>query len=157
MKMDSESFKSLMAEEALLTRAQGLIVEAMQRAGLNQRELAKRLRISEAAVSKMLGEETNLTMRRFARVMHALDDTAQLSSAEFEKTRAARICHQKSRKAEDRWVICGLSSGALTEHALRHANENHQSEWSTDNLTGISFSRGSPRRADRYLARAVGS
>ncbi|MEZ5915156.1 MAG: hypothetical protein R3C42_05970 [Parvularculaceae bacterium] len=57
----------LEAEEAAVARAQGLIEWAMERIDVTNKELARRLNVSQAAISQMLGlSPKNLSVKKLA-------------------------------------------------------------------------------------------
>jgi transcriptional regulator with XRE-family HTH domain len=68
-----------LAEEQLLYSAQTAIQRQLNRQGLKYRDLARRLDVSEARVSQLLGDDAlNLTIRTVARVFHRLGEEAVL-------------------------------------------------------------------------------
>lgn len=75
----------LEAEEAAVARAQGLIEWAMERIDVTNKELARRLNVSQAAISQMLGlSPKNLSVKKLARVLLALDDRLVITSEKRE-------------------------------------------------------------------------
>ncbi|MEM6413541.1 MAG: helix-turn-helix transcriptional regulator [Pseudomonadota bacterium] len=79
------------AEEAAVTKSQALIEWAMERAGVTQKELAKRLGISESAVSQLLGlSAQNLSVRRLGKILHVLEDELSISSKERDRWASER-------------------------------------------------------------------
>jgi len=111
-------------EEILIAKAQGLIVEAMKREGVTQKLLARRLNVTEAAVSQLIGGSPNLTMRRFARVLASLGDEAVLST----RNQQAQEGKSRSERQADRasWEVLPFDSTGLMDHVRHHANENDQ-------------------------------
>ncbi len=68
-----------LAEEQMLYLAQTAIQRQLNRQGLKYRDLARRLEVSEARVSQLLGDDAlNLTIRTVARVFHKLGEEAVL-------------------------------------------------------------------------------
>jgi transcriptional regulator with XRE-family HTH domain len=76
---DDAGREERLAEERLLYMAQTAIQRQLNRQGLKYRDLARRLDVSEARVSQLLGDEAlNLTIRTLARVFHKLGEEAVL-------------------------------------------------------------------------------
>jgi len=48
------------------------VSEELERAGMTQTELAQRMGVSRSALSQMLSESSNLTLRSVAKIVHAL-------------------------------------------------------------------------------------
>ena len=64
-----------LAEERLLLLTQTVVQRELNRRGLKYRDLARRLGVSEARVSQLLGDEApNLTVRTVARILHRLGE-----------------------------------------------------------------------------------
>jgi len=81
-----KSYNVLMAEEALIIDAQIAIQRVLNQKGISQAQLAQALGVTESYVSQMLGDSArNLTLRTIARVMHALDETALLTTQRHVK------------------------------------------------------------------------
>lgn len=49
-----------------------MIDEVMDKAGIDQRELARRMKVSEARVSQMLRTDSNMTLRTVDRILNAI-------------------------------------------------------------------------------------
>jgi transcriptional regulator with XRE-family HTH domain len=60
------------AVEGFRVDVQHQIQAAMNRRGMTQRDLARRLELTEARVSQIFSENCNLTIRSLARILHAL-------------------------------------------------------------------------------------
>lgn len=64
-----------LAEERALYMTQTAIQRQLNRQGLRYRDLARRLEVSEARVSQLLGDDAlNLTVRTVARIFHRLGE-----------------------------------------------------------------------------------
>lgn len=120
LKIETSSYETLYAEEAAVARAQGLISWIMEQKGVSQKELAGRLRVSEAAISRLLGHSGgNVTVRRLARVVHALGDKLELTSELRERELAG------SWKWEN--LLCEMAAdegpllASLRQFACQHA------------------------------------
>jgi transcriptional regulator with XRE-family HTH domain len=78
---EKKAYELLLAEEALILDAQIAIQRVLNERGMTQAELARVLGVTESYVSQMLGDSArNLTLRTIARVMHALNETALLTT-----------------------------------------------------------------------------
>ena len=76
---DNESYKSLLGFETPKTRAfeyaldiSGAVYEVMQEQKITQKELAKRMGVSDARMSQLLNMQSNLTLKTIARFEIAL-------------------------------------------------------------------------------------
>lgn len=141
MRNQKEKYEAILAEERLIARAQGVLGEAIRRSGLSQKQLARRLDVSEAAISKMLGSAPNLTLRRFARVMHALGEKGVITSERLLRKQTVHAVAEVKRSQ---------ASWAPLEHngLFAHANENHEIE-ACEGPTVIPFKRGAERRISK--------
>lgn len=72
-------FARLFAEEGLINTAQELLARQMQKQGVSKDELAKRLGVSKAAVTRLLGGR-NPRLRELAAAMHALGASYKLTT-----------------------------------------------------------------------------
>jgi len=113
----NENYEALYAEEAAMARAQGLITWVMDQRGITQKVLAEKLNVSEAAISKMLANTPeNLTVKRLARVLNALDDKLNLSSElrdfAFPDQPACGVLSQPAQV----WLECEQSKALAMEH-----------------------------------------
>ncbi len=83
---NTDDYKALYAEEAAIAEVQLLIAELMEEKGISQKELAARLGVSQSAVSQLMGlSPRNLSVRKLARVLFALEDTLFVTSASRSK------------------------------------------------------------------------
>ena len=57
------------------------ICEIMEKKDISQRELAKRTGLGEAAVSRLLSDDRNLTLKTVSRVFHALGEKVEILTA----------------------------------------------------------------------------
>jgi transcriptional regulator with XRE-family HTH domain len=76
---NSREYKSLLAGERLVVEATEAVYEAMERAGVNKKELASRLDVRPSEISQRLSGRRNLTLRSFAAMMEALGVRAKLA------------------------------------------------------------------------------
>jgi transcriptional regulator with XRE-family HTH domain len=64
-----------LAEERLLLLTQSIIQRELNKRGLKYRDLARRLGVSEARISQLLGDDApNLTVRTVARILYRLGE-----------------------------------------------------------------------------------
>ena len=68
----TEQADALLAEERVVLGATELIADAMQRRGATQQELARRIGVSPSEVSQRLSGRRNMSLRKFAAMLHAL-------------------------------------------------------------------------------------
>ncbi|MGZ8362880.1 MAG: helix-turn-helix transcriptional regulator [Caulobacteraceae bacterium] len=81
-----ENYEALVAENSFISDLQIAIEEALVASGVTQSELANRLGVSEARISKILsGNGTNLQTRTIARIAYALGMRALVEFAENEQ------------------------------------------------------------------------
>lgn len=66
------------SEEEAVAQAAIVIAHILERDGVSQRELARRLKISEGRISQILSAEANLTVKTLARIGRALGYRLQL-------------------------------------------------------------------------------
>ncbi|ORV85048.1 hypothetical protein AWC11_20415 [Mycobacterium interjectum] len=71
--------EAMLAEERLMLSATEMVYEAMERAGVNKRELAARLKVKPSEISQRLSGRRNLTFRTFAAMLHKLGMRAELT------------------------------------------------------------------------------
>ena len=77
----SEEFKRYCAEERLVTTAQAMIEQAMENAGVDEKELAKRMECPRVKVRNMLGlMGRGLSVRRLALALYVLGASAPILS-----------------------------------------------------------------------------
>lgn len=73
------------AEDELCVDVQMLISEVMVDLGVTQRELAKRLGVSEARVAQFFVPGWNMTVRTVASVLHALGQRVVITADERDR------------------------------------------------------------------------
>jgi transcriptional regulator with XRE-family HTH domain len=76
---DTPATEALLEEERLVVAATEAISEAMDRRGINKRELAERLNVRPSEISQRLSGRRNLTLRSLAAMLHAVGVRARLS------------------------------------------------------------------------------
>lgn len=126
----------LEAEEAAVMKAQGLIEWIMHTRGISNKELAARLDVSQAAVSQMLGlSPKNLSMKKLARVLHALDDELVITS----KSRANSLATKQEEEGA-LWVKVMVQDAIKRVSAPKyelplHANDDYSMEHGSAHAT----------------------
>lgn len=79
--MNEKDYELLLAEESFILDAQIAIQRVLNERGFSQAKLARILEVSESYISQMLSDSArNLTLRTFARVMYALNETANITT-----------------------------------------------------------------------------
>lgn len=71
--------EATLAQERLVIAATEAIYEGMERAGVTQQQLADKLGVSPSEISQRLSGRRNLTLKRFAEMLHALGVRAKLA------------------------------------------------------------------------------
>ena len=62
-----------LAQTKALLRASNLIFEAMEEKGINQNDLARKLKVSKGYVSRILSGHENMSIKNVARILYFLD------------------------------------------------------------------------------------
>ena len=75
---EDAEYVRLLAEERLMLAATELIAEAMERQGVNRKQLAEKLGVSQGEVTQRLSGTRNLTLRSLADMLHVLDAEAKV-------------------------------------------------------------------------------
>jgi transcriptional regulator with XRE-family HTH domain len=95
MKMINRETKyhtEVFAEEAFVVDVQSFLQQLMIEKGFNRVQLAEAMGVSRARISQIFSDDCkNLTIRLLARVVHALGDQPEISSA---------FCHQMEINAQ---------------------------------------------------------
>ncbi|WP_081284917.1 helix-turn-helix domain-containing protein [Mycobacterium intracellulare] len=120
----------LLAEERLVIAATEAIHEAMEFRGVSKRELAERLGVQPSEVSQRLSGRRNLTLRSFAKMLHALGVRAKLSVESADQPYTAGVQWKSftmtgsGPQSMNFWAIEGTPPTALGMTLLR--NSRHQ-------------------------------
>lgn len=77
--MNDPEYARVYSEEASMVDASELIAEAMESAGVNQAELARRLRIGRSEMNARLSGDRNITVRKLASTLHAVGWRLEIS------------------------------------------------------------------------------
>ena len=132
-------------EEAAIMKTQGLIEWIMDSRGISNKELAERLDVSQSAISQMLGlSPKNLSVKKLARVMNALDDELVITSKSREE-------HLVTKQVEERalWIEVMFQDALKRVDAPKyelhhHANDDvmeHGSAYSTFDVKSVWFDK----------------
>lgn len=73
----NEEEERIFAEEEFRVDVQQFVHNLMTEKKVSQRELARRLKVTEARVSQVFSDNCNVTVRVLARIFHALDEHVQ--------------------------------------------------------------------------------
>jgi transcriptional regulator with XRE-family HTH domain len=73
-----EDHEQRLAEEELIWRTQSIIQRELNKQGLKHRDLARRLGVSVARISQLMGDDPrNLTVRTVARILYHLGESGE--------------------------------------------------------------------------------
>lgn len=81
-----ESYELALAEERAVARVQAMVLRLLKSKGISRTELAKRLGVSPARISQVLGDEPeNLSVKKAAALFFALGEKLELTCAGIEE------------------------------------------------------------------------
>lgn len=84
--IDDATYEVVLAQEALVLDAQMAIQRVLNEKKVSQRQLAALLGVGESYISQMMGDTArNLTLKTIAKVMHALGESALVTTEAFAK------------------------------------------------------------------------
>lgn len=116
--VDPAEHQLCLAEERFLLAAQVEIQRLLNDKGLRYRDLSKRLHVSEARVSQMLGDDaSNLTIRTIAKIFYQLDERPMLISSSELQRRIAEAAGTSDHSIT--WTF----AGAVEELAVDSATQ----------------------------------
>lgn len=81
-------YRRTYAQEAAMVDASELIADALQKSGLTQSDLAKKLQVSKSEITARLAGERNITVRKLADTLHALGQKLVLDTIPEAKASA---------------------------------------------------------------------
>jgi DNA-binding Xre family transcriptional regulator len=104
---DEETLAIEGAEAEFILAVQSEIQKILNSKGLRARDLSKRLRVTEARISQMFGDQAkNLTLRSIARIFYHLGETPHISThSEYE--RALRGVQEDNCTGDAGWTVHG--------------------------------------------------
>jgi transcriptional regulator with XRE-family HTH domain len=128
----------------------------MQGSGITQAKLAKALGVSEGAVSKMINNPQNLTLRTIAKYSKALgikaaivayDDGDRSNAKSLVSPEIFNVCWERAGKPRDMWSLPSASNGPLSAlwtsgMLVQHTSVN--SRFISDHFSQSSYSSTSP-------------
>jgi transcriptional regulator with XRE-family HTH domain len=76
----SDEERRIFAEEEFRVETQVRIHELLVSKGLSQKDLAARLRVSQARVSQFFSDDCNLTLRTIAQIFFAIGETPRINT-----------------------------------------------------------------------------
>lgn len=86
---------AIYAEEAAMVDASEVIAEALENSGISQSDLARQLGISRSEVTARLRGERNITVRKLAATLHALNARLEIRLADVPQESPAASRFQK--------------------------------------------------------------
>jgi len=86
---DDPDYAATYAEESAMVDAAELIAAALEKSGLSQAELARRLGVSRSEVTHRLRGERNITVRSLAQTLHVLGHRLELTCSASDHQRPA--------------------------------------------------------------------
>lgn len=95
------SYDAVYAEEAAMIDASELIAHALQENGMSKTQLAAALGVSKSEISARVAGERNITVRKLAATLHALDAKLVLSAAGKSDERAEDSSPYRAWKAPE--------------------------------------------------------
>jgi transcriptional regulator with XRE-family HTH domain len=119
----NEEEELIFAEEAFRVDTQVKIHELMIRKGLSQRDLAERLKVSEARVSQFFSDKFNMTVRKLAKIFFVMGEVPKIETTPVERKSWARLTANSD--AEDEQTLQGFQhiSVKLEQAYCRVASE----------------------------------
>ena len=112
--VDEPTYAATYAEEAAMVDAAELIASALDEAQISQSDLARRLGISRSEITARLIGERNITVRKLAATLHALDMDLVISATKRKR-------RSVTAKSSNRWVPPQGAHGSESE-ATRKAH-----------------------------------
>jgi transcriptional regulator with XRE-family HTH domain len=111
---DTPATQALLEEERLVVAATEAISEAMDRQGINKRELAERLNVRPSEISQRLSGRRNLTLRSLAAMLHAVGVRARLSIEDEQTPFVAGIPWNSTTTASQRAELSPVPDFVVT-------------------------------------------
>ena len=123
MLFDQETFvnEPEFYEEFTLASAQNFICREMSEQNVTKVELAKRLGKSKGAITRLLSDGRNLTMRSFGRILHALGVEAKFTAKSIEGARYSKPRTTMPIKLPVEFIM-------VEEHGQQYAEPQHLDE-----------------------------
>lgn len=110
--------EALLEEERLVVAATEAITEAMDKQGINKRQLAERLNVRPSEISQRLSGRRNLTLRSLAAMLHALGVRARLSIEDEQTPFVAGVPWTGTSTASQRAEIGPMPHFAVSVMAI---------------------------------------
>lgn len=102
---EDSTMEARVAEECALIEAQRALQRLVNARGLKYRDLAHRMRVSEARISHLFGDDpTNLTLRTMAKAFHVLGEEVVIM-ARSELERALSEARGEAQEAQGTWHV----------------------------------------------------
>ena len=104
---DTPEVRELEAEEGFVADLQGFLQELLNLKAMSRADLARALGVTPARVSQIFSDDCNITVRQFAKTVHALGEQP---TVECDATRATRATRQSTRRDE----LIGMADNVAT-------------------------------------------
>jgi len=117
---DTPATEALLEEERLVVAATEAISEAMDRQGINKRELAERLNVRPSEISQRLSGRRNLTLRSLAAMLHAVGVRARLSIEDEQAPFVAGVPWNSTSTASQRAELSPVPNFVVTVMGVTH-------------------------------------
>ena len=97
-----------LAQTKALLKASNLIFEAMEEKGINQNELAKKLKVSKGYVSRILSGNENMSIKNVAQILCVLEKEFILNTKDIvkEKKEDSNILYFEDYAKSDLTIDC---------------------------------------------------
>jgi transcriptional regulator with XRE-family HTH domain len=139
---DTPETAALLEEERLVVAATEAISEAMDKQGINKRELAERLNVRPSEISQRLSGRRNLTLRSLAAMLHAVGVRARLSLEDEQTPFVAGVPWSSTTTASQRAELSPVPF--LVVPVMRIAHQGQLSEAYIGALPGATGIAGTP-------------
>jgi Helix-turn-helix len=125
---DTPATEALLEEERLVVAATEAISEAMDRQGMNKRELAERLNVRPSEISQRLSGRRNLTLRSLAAMLHAVGVRARLSIEDEQTPFVAGVPWNSTSTASQRVELSPVPNFVVTVMGIGMTHQGRSSE-----------------------------
>jgi predicted transcriptional regulator len=114
--LKNERFARLFAQEELIAGVTELVAKSMEDQRLSKAELARRVGVTKAYVSQLLGGGRNMTLRTFSDLMHAMDQKVLVTATSSVNMRTSHpscwIVLSPRKSVDYKWTQSDATSGS---------------------------------------------